>query len=118
MPFMTRTDLDPPPASRRCLLGILLLVAGAAACGDPRLEPRRFVVFGDFGVDNGDELRVAQLVKSLTPDFIVTTGDNNYPAGEAATIDHNIGKYYAEYIGGYQGAFGPGSPDNRFWPAI
>src|SRR5262249_29155524 len=47
----------------------------------------------------------------------VTTGDNNYPNGEKATIDQNIGKYYAEFIGNYHGQFGPGSQVNRFWPS-
>jgi tartrate-resistant acid phosphatase type 5 len=33
------------------------------------------------------------------------------------TIDRNIGKYYAEFIGNYVGMFGPGSATNRFWPS-
>jgi hypothetical protein len=77
----------------------------------------RFAVIGDFGADTPDEGRVAAMVKSWKPDFVITTGDNNYPTGEAATIDVNIGKYYAEFIGNYHGAFGPGSPTNRFWPS-
>ena len=61
---------------------------------------------------------VAALVKSWKPDFVITAGDNNYPRGEAATIDANIGKYYAEFIGNYTGEFGPGSATNRFWPSL
>src|SRR5258707_12763038 len=57
------------------------------------------------------------MVKSWKPDFVVTMGDNNYPNGEASTIDANIGKYYAEFIGNYRGRFGPGSTTNRFWPS-
>jgi tartrate-resistant acid phosphatase type 5 len=79
--------------------------------------PVRFAVIGDFGADTPDEAAVAALVKSWKPDFVVTTGDDNYPRGEAATIDANIGKYYAEYIGNYKGAYGPGSKLNRFWPS-
>src|SRR5262249_43358535 len=57
------------------------------------------------------------MVKSWKPDFVITLGDDNYPRGEAATIDQNIGKYYAEFIGDYHGHFGPGSKANRFWPS-
>jgi hypothetical protein len=77
----------------------------------------RFAVIGDYGADTPEEGRVAALVKSWTVDFVVTTGDNNYPNGEKATIDENIGKYYAEFIGNYHGRFGPGSETNRFWPS-
>jgi hypothetical protein len=78
----------------------------------------RFAVIGDYGDDDNQELAVSNLVKSWSPEFIVTTGDNNYPDGEAATIDDNIGQYYHEFIGNYQGSYGPGSAINRFFPAI
>lgn len=80
----------------------------------------RFAVIGDFGLAGMLEERVADLVKSWDPDFIVTTGDNNYPFGEAETIDENIGQYYHEYIYPYKGIYGEGSPDktNRFFPII
>ena len=52
----------------------------------------RFAVIGDYGADTPDELRVSSLVKSWKPDFVVTTGDNNYPDGAATTIDANIGQ--------------------------
>lgn len=77
-----------------------------------------FAAIGDFGSDDSDELAVANLVKSWNPEFIITLGDNNYPDGEAATIDANIGKYYREYIYPYRGTYGPGATTNRFWPAI
>src|SRR4051794_30700245 len=69
----------------------------------------RFAVIGDYGVDTRDEMDVAKLVKGWQPDYIVTVGDNNYPSGEATTIDANIGQYFASYIGGYSGKYGPGS---------
>lgn len=98
--------------------------------------PVRFAVIGDFGLDawkpksnpedvtkpherrNPNQAAVADLVASWKPDFVITTGDNNYPKGEAATIDANIGKYYAPFIGNYKGTHGPGSPANRFFPVL
>jgi hypothetical protein len=86
------------------------------------LEPRtlltRFAMIGDYGDDSSGELAVANLVKSWNPEFITTQGDNNYPDGEASTIDANIGKYYHEYIYNYQGVYGAGSPTPRFFPTL
>ena len=75
-------------------------------------------MIGDFGSNDSNEQDVANLVKSWNPDFIVTVGDNNYPDGEAATIDANGGKYYHEFIHPYTGAYGAGAATNRFWPVI
>jgi len=77
----------------------------------------RFAVIGDYGIDSEAEARVARMVSGWNPDFVITTGDNNYPSGEASTIDANIGKHYGRFIGNYRGAYGPGSPTNRFWPS-
>ena len=74
-----------------------------------------FAIIGDYGADNGDELAVANLVKSQNPDFIVTVGDNTYGS---RTQDNAIGKYYSDYIGNYKGGFGTGSETNRFFPAL
>lgn len=76
-----------------------------------------FAVLGDYGVNSGNSVRVARLIAGWNPDFVVTTGDNNYPFGSAETIDLNIGRYYSRYIGNYIGKFGAGSQTNRFWPA-
>ena len=78
----------------------------------------RFAVIGDYGVDTIDEVDVARLVKNWHPDYIVTLGDNNYPDGEAVTMDANIGQYFHSFIGGYTGKYGPGSATNRFWPCL
>jgi tartrate-resistant acid phosphatase type 5 len=75
-------------------------------------------VIGDFGDAGRAEADVAALVNGWNVDYIVTTGDNNYPAGEAQTIDQNIGQYYQSFIFPYVGDYGPGSPNNRFYPAI
>lgn len=99
------------------------LFADLSAGGGPDLQApapplARFAVIGDYGVDTGDEARVAAVVRGFNPDYVVTVGDNNYPSGETATIDLTIGQHYGQYIGMYQGKYGPGSPTNRFWPCL
>jgi VCBS repeat-containing protein len=78
----------------------------------------RFAIIGDYGFDGPDEAEVATLVKSWNPNFVITTGDNNYDTGSASTIDANIGKHYGEFIGNYTGAYGAGSETNRFYPSL
>ncbi len=110
-----------PPSFGRIVEGML---PPKESIGDQTLQEStgdqtlRFAVIGDFGRDNENQARVAALVHGWNPDFIITTGDNNYPDGEASTIDQNIGKYFSPYIGNYSGAYGPGSPTNRFWPTL
>ena len=61
-------------------VALWLLTAGAAG------QSVRFAVLGDFGVDDANELAVANLVKTnFRPEFIVTVGDNHYK--EATAID-------------------------------
>jgi hypothetical protein len=79
-------------------------------------ESLKLAVIGDYGAPTQEALDVAALVKSWSPDFVLTVGDNNYPDGSAKTIDRNIGAYYHEFIGAYKGSYGPGSQDNRFFP--
>jgi len=57
-----------------------------------------FAVIGDYGYSGENERFVADMVKSWNPDFIITTGDNNYPDGETKTLKENIGQYYGDYI--------------------
>lgn len=57
-----------------------------------------FAVIGDFGSDSEAEKSVADMVKGWNPDFIITTGDNNYDKGQTSTLNTNIGKYYGDYI--------------------
>jgi hypothetical protein len=84
----------------------------------PAYEPVTFAVFGDYGRAAQPEADVAALVKSRVPDIVLTTGDNNYPAGLRATIDQNIGQYYHEFIHPYQGTYGEGPAENRFFPTL
>jgi tartrate-resistant acid phosphatase type 5 len=86
--------------------------SGAAA------RSTRFVIIGDYGLSGPDEANVAALVARLKPDFVITTGDNNYPLGEAETIDENIGRYFHEFIAPYRGKFGSGAEHNRFFPSL
>lgn len=125
-----------------CLAVVLAWAARAGAEVPPvpeiaaTLQPITFAVVGDFGLDvwkpktnppdptkpearrNPNQAAVADLVAGWKPDFVVTVGDNNYPKGEARTIDENIGKYYQAFIGNYAGKYGPGSPENRFFPVL
>jgi tartrate-resistant acid phosphatase type 5 len=78
----------------------------------------RFVVIGDYGLSGPNEANVAALVARLKPDFVITTGDNNYPLGEAETIDENIGRYFHAFIAPYRGKFGAGAKENRFFPSL
>ncbi len=78
----------------------------------------RFAVIGDYGLASQPEADVASLVDSWGVDFVLTTGDNNYPSGETATIDQNIGQYYADYVGAYAGAYGSGAASNAFFPSL
>ena len=63
---------------------------------DPLSQDIRFAVITDYGTDNGNELAVANMVKGWSPDFIITTGDNN--ALGSGQWDRAIGKYYGDYV--------------------
>lgn len=80
--------------------------------------PGRIAVIGDYGYASKALAGVASLVRDWRPEYIVTTGDNNYDDGSASTIDWNIGQYFSDYIGGYKGKFGAGSEKNRFFPVL
>ena len=90
---------------------------GAVQAGDATcVGTTSFAVIGDFGAAGQPAADVANLVHSWNVDYVLTTGDNNYPNGEASTIDANIGQYYQQYIGNYTGSYGPGAAQNRFFP--
>lgn len=91
---------------------------GAPISVPPPTGSARAVVIGDFGWAGPDAQRVAELVSALRPDFVFTTGDNNYPSGAESTIDENIGQYYSHLIFPYRGAFSSSATRNRFFPAL
>jgi len=84
------------------------------AAPDPVLV--RFAVVGDYGNGSGRELLVANLIASWAPEFIVTTGDNDYASPHA--YDDTVGKFYHSFIAPYAGAYGAGAQPTRFFPAI
>lgn len=110
---------------------LLLASVGLLTCGPGSLPPQTrgapvrhvaeattFAIIGDYGEAGPAAAAVAELVRGWRPDFIATTGDNNYPDGMQDTIDANIGQYYHEFIGGYAGQYGAGAADNRFFPSL
>lgn len=84
------------------------------------LQPERvkIVAIGDYGWSGPAEQQVAELVDSFRPDYVITTGDNNYPHGEASTIDANIGQYFSELIYPYHGKYASSATENRFFPTL
>jgi hypothetical protein len=98
--FTTPTPFQPQPTDTPIPVGV------------------RFAVIGDYGQGDQHAADVAELVKSWQPDFIITTGDNNYPIGSRDTIDQNVGQFYQEFIYPYAGDYGPGGEANRFFPTL
>lgn len=87
-------------------------------CGGRCPATMTLAVIGDYGGGSVDEGRVATLVSSWQPHHLLTLGDNNYPLGEASTLDDHVGQFYSSFIGSYHGSYGQGSEVNRFWPAL
>ncbi|MDX1747316.1 MAG: PKD domain-containing protein, partial [Halobacteriales archaeon] len=84
---------------------------------DPNTEPPpriKAAAFGDYGVGCCAEADVANMVETLSPDVVITTGDNRY----INDIDYAVGQFYSGYIGNYQGSYGSGSAINRFFPSV
>jgi hypothetical protein len=99
---------------------VFLLFILLTACGSALAQscPVRFAVIGDYGSARQPEADVANMVKSWDPDFIITTGDNNYEDGAASTIDQNVGQFYHSFIFSYKGRYGEGASINRFFPSL
>lgn len=78
---------------------------------------------GDSGRVGSDLLSVSDLVKSWSPDFIIHLGDLVYADGvvDAGVGDYEecIGQYFgADYVGGYNGIYGVGPTENKFFPTL
>lgn len=142
--YRTMSPLTTDPASghplmkRRAFLRLAGAAGAAAVLGGNKLLAQttptgpgaiRFAVIGDFGQTFPDQVfpldRVAAMMRSWNPDFIVSVGDNNYQLGLAETADVNIGKNFSGYI--YPKSteipveypYPPGAPlYNRFIPCL
>src|SRR5689334_12001477 len=79
-------------------VGVQAAPSKGSAAPAPKEVTTRFAVIGDYGNASSEEQEVADLVRGFEPNFVITTGDNNYPAGGADTIDDNIGQYFARFI--------------------
>ena len=99
-------------------IAVLIVCLFFSVCGRAQSCAVRFAVIGDYGSASRPEADVADLVKSWDPDFIITTGDNNYEDGAASTIDKNVGQFYHNFIAPYKGSYGAGADVNRFFPAL
>lgn len=99
----------------RCVLYVLFVAIVSASTSHSAPPIVRFAVIGDYGTGTSLEAQVALMVHHWQPEFIVTTGDNSYGS---ASIDRNVGQFYSDYIGNYSGAYGDGSPINRFFPSL
>ena len=84
-----------------------------------------FAIIGDYGLAGEAAKKVSELVHSWDPEFIITTGDNNYPDGALATLEDNIIQYYEDYIYNpdaliYLRCNGRASQEqvNRFFPSL
>jgi hypothetical protein len=99
----------------------LISVVGASSHDCPsstQTDTIHFAVIGDYGSGNRNAAAVAEMVRGWNPDFIITTGDNNYPTGAADTIDRSIGQFYHDFIFPYTGDYGAGADSNRFFPVL
>jgi tartrate-resistant acid phosphatase type 5 len=94
----------------------LVCTAGAHSC------PLTVAFFGDAGRVGPNLSAVADLIKGWSPDLIVHAGDIVYNLGgeSDALNDHEevIGQYFAGYVGGYNGVYGVGPVENRFFPVL
>lgn len=113
------------------IAGITILLLVVQSCQkSPTIIPNPengttvFAVLGDYGDSGNKTKKVADMVKSWQPQFIITVGDNCYPDGALSDMPANISQYYEDYI------FNPDAPTgysckgkaavdgvNRFFPS-
>lgn len=98
-----------PAASDKCANAIGICTDAGGTCPDDTVPVEDTVEFCAFG-DSGEEATiantaaVANLVKSLEPDFVLQLGDIVYPSGQQVGIQDLLLKYYGLYI-----------PDSFLW---
>ncbi len=95
-------------------------------------EPLRFAVVGDFGLSGVPLASVSSMMRRWDPDFIVSTGDNNYgpldsdadsnPAlpGAQNSWESNVGAFFGDYLLGREDRKFPlqQAPTQRFFPTV
>ncbi len=105
--------------SRLILIPTLLLLLAPMTA---QAQTVTFAAVGDFGDDSAAEGDVAALIGTFSPDFIVTTGDNNYTNnGTTGGWDSVVGDYYGSYVAypaGSSSSSAPGATTNAFFPAL
>ena len=77
--------------------------------------PTIFAVIGDYGDGGPEEAATAGMIQDWAPDYVVTVGDNAYGS---IGYDAAVGRFFADFIGSYEGDYGPGADVNRFFPAL
>ncbi len=81
--------------------------------------PTVIAAFGDYGVNDANEMAVAELVKSWGTTAVVTLGNNTY----SLPYDDAVGAYYRKFMYPFPGTapLWAGEVDataNAFWPAL
>ncbi|NQU24921.1 MAG: metallophosphoesterase [Candidatus Nealsonbacteria bacterium] len=93
----------PPDAQDITATGKVLGMIGADA---PAVAT--FAAIGDYGSGNLNEWKVARMVNGWNPDFVITTGDNNFGGLDIGDPD------WANTIGDHYGSFIKATSDNRY----
>jgi len=118
--FFSETEAQNPIKIKSIIFFSILLAifvignSSAQTVQSPSMNATKFAIIGDYGNHSGNEEKVRDMIITWGVDFIITVGDNNYPDGEASTIDANIGNFYGNWIGNYQG----NGSSNKFFPSL
>lgn len=91
--------------------------------GSGQTYTHQFAIIGDYGCDGGISTapaltnpveKVANMVKSWTPEYIISVGDDSYTATATCgnTYADNVGKYYGTYIDKTSNV------NNKFFPVM
>lgn len=95
-------------------------------------EPLRFAVLGDFGLSGAPLAAISSMMRRWDPDFIVSTGDNNYGPldsdadsnpnlpGVQNSWESNVGAFFGDYLLGRDDRKFPlqQAPTQRFFPTV
>ena len=99
---------------------LFLLLSASSASGQVTIDTTaRFAVIGDFGYSlNEHEGKVAALVRSWDPEFIITLGDNRY-----GPIDYDlaVGQHFCEFLSETEtgrNCSGNDARSNAFFPSL